>query len=315
AVWSVRGLQITREVSAEVHEGDEVAVTLEVRTRRMPRFFLEVHDVVPGLTGYRTPVPVVWPGRPVRLHYQATAMRRGLHAGGTTTVASSGLAGWFRAMRIVDAPSSVMVLPRIWPLRQPRLAGRRESAEPAAARPARVGLDVYGVRDYRDGDSPRHIHWRSTARRGQLVIREYEQDAQEATVLLLDTRGEPLPLPRGGEGDGEGVFEDLVRAAASVADALVRSGRPLRIAGSVNGALAAAGPSRGAVMRWLAEIGTDGSVAPSRVYEALYAPGTPVVVLTADPGSIGYFAERGIPCTAIVARAGDDLRARLEAGV
>jgi uncharacterized protein (DUF58 family) len=312
AAWSVRGLQVTRVLTPEVHEGDGVAVTLELRTRRLPRFFLEVHDLAPGLSGHRAHVPIVWPGRPVRLHYQATALRRGLHTGGTTTVESLGLAGWFRARRIIAAPSVLTVLPRIWRLGPLRAAGRREIAEPAVARAARAGLDVYGVRDYRDGDSLRHVHWRSTARRGQLVIREYESSAQEASVLLLDTRRPmPSPVPHGGE--GEGVFEDLVRAAASVADAMTRTGQPVRIISSMNGTPMEAGPSRRLVMRWLAGVHLDGSMPPSRVYEAACAPGTPVVVFTADPESIEYFIARDIPCTAVVARGGD-LRTRLEAG-
>jgi len=311
AAWSVRGLQVTRALTPEVHEGDDVTVTLNLRTRRLPRFFLEVHDLVPGLTGHHAHVPIVWPGRPVQLRYQATALRRGLHTGGTMTVSSLGLAGWFRATRMIAAPSALTVLPRIWRLGPLRLAGRREIAEPAVARAARAGLDVYGVRDYRNGDGLRHVHWRSTARRGRLVIREYERDAQEASVLLLDTRA-----PEGGGESSRDTFEDLVRAAASVADAMTATGQPVRVISSVNGTPAEAGPSRRVVMRWLAGVHLDGSMPPSRVYEAACAPGTPVVVFTADQESVGYFAERDIPHTAIVARSGgDDLRARLEAGL
>jgi uncharacterized protein (DUF58 family) len=319
AVWSVRGLQISRSAPGEVHEGDRFTVTLEVRSRRLPRFFLELSDLGPAMTGHRARVPIVWPGRPVRVQYRATALRRGLHAGGTTTVASSGLAGWFWSRRTVRVPSTLTVLPRIWRLAPLRAAGRRDSAEPVVARAARAGLEVYGVRDYREGDSLRHVHWRSTARRGQLVIREYERDAQEASVLLLDTRSGPHPLLHG----GEEVFEDLVRAVASVADAMTRTGQPVRVIGSVNGTPAEAGPSHRVVMRWLAAIEPfplprwgegegEGAMPPARVYEAVCVPGTPVVVFTADPGSVEYFAARDIPCTAVVARGGDDLRAQLE---
>lgn len=65
-------------------------------------------------------------------------------------------------------------------------------------------------------------------------------------------------------------------------------------------------------MRWLAAQRDDAAMPPSRVYEAVCIPGTPVLVFTADPASVASFADRAIPHTVIVARAGDDLRARLE---
>lgn len=300
AAWSVRGLALTRTVQPEIHEGDPVAVTVDIRARRLPRFFLEVVDEGAGLAAASFSVPVVWPGHPVRVRYVTTAVRRGVHTGGAATVVSAGLTGWFRAGRVIGVPSTVTVLPRIWRLRRFRVP-TRSSGEFAAVRPARAGLEVSGVRHYREGDSLRHVHWRSTARRGRLVVREYEQDIDEAAVLLFDARS-------------SNNFEDLVRAAASVADALAGTGRAVRVAGSINGTPAEAGPSRGAVLHWLAAIGEDGAVSPSRVYEAMCSPGTPVVVFTADPESVAYFAARGIPHAAVIAHEGDDLRAQLEVG-
>lgn len=306
ARWSVRGLVIRRTMSPEVHEGDAVRVQLELQTRRVPRVFLEITDQASGLAGHQMRVPVVWPGRPVVLTYEAMPARRGLFAGGVTTVVSSGLAGWFRAARVVDVTSALTVLPRIWRLGRFRVPARSHD-EYSAPRPARTGLEVSGVRHYREGDSLRHVHWRSTARRGRLVVREYEQDTDEPALLLLDARS-----PGGVTADAVETFEDLVRAAASVADALSTNGRAVRVAASINGTPEHAGPSRRAVLHWLAAIDEDGAVPPSRVYEAVCAPGTPVVVFTADPDSVAYFEARGIPHAAVIAREGDSLRAQLE---
>ncbi len=308
AAWSVRGVAVERSVSAEVHEGDDVRVVVQVQTRRIPRFFLEVTDQPAGLPAYRQTVPMVWPGRPVLIRYVATAPRRGIYREGTVTVESTGLTGWFRARRSLAAGSSLTVLPVIWPLGDLRLSGHRASGELVTPRPVRTGLEVSGVRDYRDGEGLRHVHWRSTARRGHLVIREYEHDGHDATVVLLDAR-------RGGghAGVSADVFEDLVRAAASVADALARRGEAVRIASTTDGVPVLVGPGRAAVLRWLAGVRAGGSVRPAEVYETVCASGTPVLILTGDAGSVAPFAAAGIPHTALVVGDGDDVRAQLAA--
>jgi uncharacterized protein (DUF58 family) len=308
AAWSVRGLRIDRSVTAEIHEGDAAAVVLTLRTRRLPRFFLEIVDEVPGLPAHREMVPAVWPGQNVEIRYAATARRRGVYGGGAVTVQSSGLTGWFRATRAVMLSSPLTVFPRLWPLGTPRLPGLEERSEPTPSTQIRAGLEVSGVRNYRSGDSMRHVHWRSTARRGHLVIREYDRDGHDAAVLLLDARA------RGGRaGASPEIFEDLIRAVASVADALSRNGHPVRVAAGAAGIPVTAGPDRTELMRWLAAVRDDGSMAPAAVYEALCAPGTPVILVTTDPGSVGYFAAAGIPRATLVAGDGDDVRERLRA--
>jgi len=48
-------------------------------------------------------------------------------------------------------------------------------------------MEFQGCRDYREGDNPRHIHWRSSARRGDLVVREFQDEYLSRTALIVDT--------------------------------------------------------------------------------------------------------------------------------
>src|SRR5262249_60861734 len=85
---------------------------------------------------------------------------------------------------------------------------------------SRSGLDVHGVRDWRRGDDTNQVHWRSTARRGRLVVLEREEP-----------RGGRLTLCVTGP-DGTADWEPLVSAVASLAVATARAGRPVRLLAS-----------------------------------------------------------------------------------
>ena len=75
------------------------------------------------------------------------------------------------------------------------------------------------IREYRDGDDLRRIHWPATARTGDLMVRQEDRPAQRRAVVLLD----PRPDAHGGSG-ATGSFEWAVSACASIAAHLCESG-------------------------------------------------------------------------------------------
>src|SRR5947209_9048920 len=84
---------------------------------------------------------------------------------------------------------------------------------------ATAGEDDAATREYRLGDDLRRIHWRSTARRGELMVRREEQPWQSRAVLLLDCRQSAH------QGDGPlSSFEWSVSAAASIGLHLAHGG-------------------------------------------------------------------------------------------
>jgi uncharacterized protein (DUF58 family) len=84
--------------------------------------------------------------------------------------------------------------------------------------------DYHGLRDYRPGDSPRWIHWRTTARLGQPMVKEFEQQNDQDLALLLDPW-----LPRSKvTAEQRESLEDLIRFAATVSlETCRRQGRRL----------------------------------------------------------------------------------------
>jgi len=121
--------------------------------------------------------------------------------------------GLVRLDRRFVATSEVMITPQVFPLPAMRAAGGAGSA--GEARPHRIGVvgqDDALVREYRQGDDVRRIHWRSTARLGDLMVRREEQAWDPSASIILDSRA------RAHAGPGmHSSLEWAISAAASVA--------------------------------------------------------------------------------------------------
>src|SRR5713226_4690998 len=220
---TLRGVAVRRQIVSEAFEGEEVAVTLTVTVRHGRRYFLEVRDAVPGLTAVASVIPACDSRRPAVVTYQTVAQQRGVHQADTVELQTGGLAGLFTSRRRLEARSALTVFPRYWPLAEFPLPGASSEGESTPV-PVREGLEITGVREFRDGDSLRHVHWRSTARRGTLVVRDFDRSWRQPLALLLDTGSTAYA-----SGGGRDAFEDLVRAAASIAFAVTQAGHDVQL--------------------------------------------------------------------------------------
>lgn len=131
----------------------------------------------------------------------------------------------------------LVVTPVVSPLPAVRLGGDWAGGGESSARSVSTsGTDDAATRQYRHGDDLRKVHWRSTARVGDLMVRREEQPFQSRATLLLDARG---PAHRG---DGPASsFEWSVSAVASIGVALSRSGFALSLLRETGEALAPPG--------------------------------------------------------------------------
>ena len=117
------------------------------------------------------------------------------------------------------------VIPQIVPLPHVRLAGEYAGAGESRARSVAVhGEDDAATREYRHGDDLRRVHWRSTARVGELMVRREEQPWESRATVVLDTRA----VGHRGEGPTAS-FEWAVSTAASVSVHLRDGGYKLRL--------------------------------------------------------------------------------------
>jgi uncharacterized protein (DUF58 family) len=122
-----------------------------------------------------------------------------------------------RAIVPLPAPGALLVYPRL--LRLGSLFSESGSASHDGRRlllRRHTGFELHSVREYEQGESLRRVHWPSTARRGQLMVKELEDSPRDEVAVVLDADA------RGVVGDS---FEVQVRAAGSLVDAYVRRGR------------------------------------------------------------------------------------------
>ena len=101
-------------------------------------------------------------------------------------------------------------------------AAREAWADQGQAAKSNAASEIYGSREYQYGDPLRHIHWRNTARRGQFVVKEFEESSEGALFVAFENRRD------WGEGK-ETTFEYSTRIAASLASHSGHSGHGIGI--------------------------------------------------------------------------------------
>lgn len=196
----------SRSVSAErecnryaVSIGDTVAVVTTLRNRsRIPIAWALIEDLLPPRAmSYRPPSLQVRGNRTqlamIRGHGQYTAFyqlqcnRRGYHQIGPMILETGDLFGLYRCYRVLTTPHFLLVYPDIVPLEGFELASRRPIGEVRISHrlyedPTRIA----GVRRYENGDPLNRVHWRATARTGQLHCKLYEPSCVVGATILLD---------------------------------------------------------------------------------------------------------------------------------
>ena len=134
-------------------------------------------------------VPLLPPKGERTVRLELIPLRRGiLHFTGVTVARPDPL-GLFRAFSKAVAPQTVLILPKRYPLPAIALPGAMKYQEGGVALAANVGRseEFVALRDYRHGDPLRHIHWRSWAKTGKPIVKEFEDEFFVRHALVLDT--------------------------------------------------------------------------------------------------------------------------------
>lgn len=210
-------LSCERRVSPpEVAVGDRMLGELVVtKLGNLPTGLLRFEDDVPTGIGRRPRFTVHrFAGEWRReIAYPLIGAQRGRFTTGPLTVRATDPFSLVKLDRRFTATSDVMVTPLVVPLPTMRNAsGAGTSGDSAPQKVGVVGADDVLVREYRAGDDVRRIHWRSTARRNELMVRREEQAWDPAASVLLDSRA----VGHGGQGRASS-FEWAVSAATSIA--------------------------------------------------------------------------------------------------
>jgi uncharacterized protein (DUF58 family) len=202
ASWrNLRGLSVHRHLPASAMAGAEVQIRYEVRSRRPKacRYTRWALRVVERPSAQFTPrratafVLRMDGGKLAHGVARIRPARRGLLALDRFFIRSRyPFALGDRYVRF-SQPQMMVVWPQMGWL-SGQLFERVASARTMWNRRERRGVgqdEFYGLREYRDGDNPRWIHWKTTARRGELIVREFEAQQSGRVAILLDTMADP----------------------------------------------------------------------------------------------------------------------------
>ncbi len=205
----------------QAHVGEDLRTTYSIsNSSNLPKPWLEVYNP--------TDLPVPLPGRGIGLRPWAQRSwvaivpltRRGTFRVEPMVVRTGDPFGFFEAAASVGRPTVITVFPRVVPLPGWRLPNANlEGSHSAPERSLQTTPLATTVRPYAPGDSFNRIHWRSTARYGDIQVKEFDLE-QTADVWLFVDLDETI---QSGEGDVSTV-EEAMRIAASIAhDAILEN--------------------------------------------------------------------------------------------
>jgi uncharacterized protein (DUF58 family) len=195
-----------------------MGVSVRNDKKRLPTFSLEVEDLVDGKPVDRRCYFLKLPaGRTQETAYRHVVGRRGYHRLTGYRLSTRFPFGLIRKSRDIDAPMQLLVYPALVAVPEGLIPkGGAHDGQRQNPRPSRSG-DFAGLREWRSGDDPRDIHWRTSARRGRLFAREFEDEGSRTAIVALDDFAAT-------EGDDAEAFESAVSHAASIAVALLKQG-------------------------------------------------------------------------------------------
>ena len=264
-------------------------------------------------------IPALRPGTSQEVQYTVRSHTRGVHRIGPLGIRVRDPFGLTMRSAASGGQAEVVVLPRIVPLPTGRSLGSGIGSEGTVPHMVALhGEDDQTIREYRDGDDLRRIHWPASARTGELMVRQEDRPAKRRAVVLLDSRAS------GHAGSGRSSsLEWCVTTAASVTAHVQQGGYAVHLmtadSGSDTGAhhddtleqgldtlaRVTTGPDDGlrAVLHSASALTAQGGLVvfvggplsddDARALAALRQPGSAGVATLVDPSSFGGSRHRG----------------------
>lgn len=271
--WLVKQLSVSRSGPGRAEEGETIEFQVVVENRGwLPRFMVELVDHLPfvgfaearGETDEKVLGMLAYlPGRK-RQQFTVPVLceKRGYYRLGPVGLASSFPLGLTEAkLSRNEGLQTLTIYPDVFAILSLPLHGAPSQIHRGGyLLPEGAGAAEFsGLREYRRGDNPRHVHWPTTARLNELMVREYEPLASACLYIALDQAAEAnVGIGR------QSTFEYAVRIAASIARSACAQSTRTRIAGAGQRALRGlAGSGDGhfqGILDELAVIASDGTI-------------------------------------------------------
>ncbi|MGQ4649377.1 DUF58 domain-containing protein [Lyngbya aestuarii] len=225
---SLRQIQISRRPISPVSAGDQLTIEIEIKNQTLkPKTLLQVEDILQSQLGEtrQKPIEIIAPQSIYQWVYHHPVQQRGIYRWHEVQLRTAAPLGLFWCHRSWSVPAKATVYPTVLPLTSCPLVdkiGTEDSVELASTRLSQSATQdlTKALRPYRVGDSTRLIHWRTSARYGELMVRELEMfTGSQEIIICLDSSA---------SWDLEN-FEAAVIAAASIYFYAVRSNLSVKL--------------------------------------------------------------------------------------
>ena len=201
---SLRSLKMSRSArTLRAQVGQIFEERFEIQNSSIvPRLWVEVHDssTLPGTDGSR--VLTLIQGKQSRSYLARTRLlHRGLFQLGPTVLSSGDLFGLFPSKTRTEPRDTLLIYPMMVDVHGfPNPPGMLPGGEALRRRTHQITPNAAGIREYEPGDPLNRIHWLSTARRGRMMVKEFELDPLADVWIFLDAEkgvhcGDPQPNP------------------------------------------------------------------------------------------------------------------------
>jgi uncharacterized protein (DUF58 family) len=166
--------------------------------------------------------------------WELTAQRRGVHQIGPSRLLAGDLFAFFSKEKKTEESHSIIVYPRLVPLKSLSFPRRDFFGVPGAKSPVQDPIYILGTRDYQHGQPAKHVHWKASARHHRLQQKIFEPTEKEKILLVVD-------VDRFAKNKAEEAFEQTLEIVASLAVRLDKRGDAVGLL--TNGAVMGDGPT------------------------------------------------------------------------
>ena len=275
-------LRVSRVVSpAKVHMGEATKVEVTaINTGTTHTPVLHLSDPVAGTRGARLHLAPLAGGEKAQAAYRLPTDRRGILQVGPLGIEIADPFGLAHRRATAAPLESVTIFPHVDAIRVPSLGGD-EDPHGAAIQTNKLGQttdEFFALREYVRGDDMRRVHWKSTARSNELMVRQDETPWQDRTTVAIDVRPQ--------RGADPAIFERAVSAAASVVSAGFRQRHLVRLvstAGFDSGVASGLGHSE-TILGYLAGVHPSAPTSSAPLFDQLTrsAQGGLLVIVTSE---------------------------------
>ncbi|MBU0549577.1 MAG: DUF58 domain-containing protein [Candidatus Omnitrophica bacterium] len=229
---SLLNINCWRQLPKAVYEDEIIKVKVALRNRGFfPNFFVYLLDNFPAEEKQNHEKRILFPHLPrkrlINWEYEALCYKRGVYWIGPFTLISSDPLGLFKKLKILNIASKLTVYPKIFKINYLPTFIKGMITPRYGAQTVRKSGDYeefYGIREYRQEDGLRKIHWPLSAKHNQLMVRHFEQSSSKQVTIALDLNKESNL----GEGK-QTTLEYSIKIAASLSQYFLDRGATVQI--------------------------------------------------------------------------------------